>query len=390
MRVRQGLPIALPIAIPMIAGIAAAGVIASAPVAAPVSDVQARAVWLTGNGTALGDGTALLLGGTGIPQPGERYLDAADTLYLQPHGFTGDLVSLWTPENISSTSHAVGEQILYNAIMAQIADGGVDAEHPVVVFGYSQSASIAADVMTRLADAQVSDDLVRFVLIGSPDPAGIPTDLYHTDVYNYEYDPVAFGPTYFNPLADLNAVLGFVYEHTVYLSSTSEQIASAVQLPTSDPDALTSYYMITAESLPVLDPLRLIPVFGQPLYELLEPVTRILVNLGYGNIDHGWPPGDADVPAGSGLLPPNLDWGDVANALSNGVAQGVSNAIASLLDPGTYQITPFVDNPSLAGIVEMGYIADYLDSPTPTLQEALAGLANVVAAFSDTTEFPMP
>lgn len=376
--------------LPIVASIATASVIAGAPMASPVASAQANAVSLTGNGTALGDGTAFLMGGTGMPQPSNLYLDAADTLFLQPHGFTGDLVSLWTPENVSSTSQAVGQQILYNAIMQQIQGGGVDADHPVVVFGYSQSALISSDVMSRLADAEVPNDLVRFVLIGSPDPSGIPSDLYHTDIYNYEYDPVAFKPTYFNPLADLNSILGFVYGHTAYLSATPEQIASAIELPTSDADGLTSYYMIAAESLPLLNPLRLIPVFGQPLYELLEPVTRILVNLGYGNIDYGWPPGDADVPAESGLFPANLDWGHLATVLGNGVQQGINNAIASLLDPATYQITPFVENPSLAGIIETGYIAGYLDSPNPTLDEALAGLTNFLAAFTSTEEFPMP
>ena len=51
----------------------------------------------------LGDGTALLMGGTSIPQLSQLYLDAADTLYLRPRGFTGTLQSLFTPENVSPT-----------------------------------------------------------------------------------------------------------------------------------------------------------------------------------------------------------------------------------------------------------------------------------------------
>ncbi|OBK39806.1 hypothetical protein A5658_02865 [Mycobacterium sp. 1245111.1] len=42
----------------------------------------------------LGDGTALLMGGTSIPQPSQPYLDAADSLYLQPRGFTGTSVAV--------------------------------------------------------------------------------------------------------------------------------------------------------------------------------------------------------------------------------------------------------------------------------------------------------
>ncbi|MEB3032863.1 PE-PPE domain-containing protein [[Mycobacterium] nativiensis] len=376
--------------LPLVAGVAAAGLIAGHPMAAPVAGAQTWAVSLTGNGTALGDGTAFLMGGTGVPQPSDAYLDAADTLFLQPHGFTGDLVSLWTPENVSSTSRAVGEQILYNAILQKIGEGDVDADHPVVVLGYSQSASISSGVMTRLADADISNDLVRFVLIGSPNPTGIPDGLYHTDVYNFEYDMVAFKPTYFNPLAELNSMLGFLYAHSAYLTATPEQIASAIELPSSDPDALTTFHMLPSEILPVLAPLQLIPIFGLPLYELLEPVTRILVNLGYGSIDHGWPPGDVDVAAGSGLFPTDIDFGDLLTALGKGVVDGISNAIASLLDPDTYTIYELQDNPSLAGIVEYGYIAGYFDSPDPTLQEALAGIVNFFEAFTSTEEFPMP
>ncbi|ORV47183.1 PE-PPE domain-containing protein [Mycolicibacter engbaekii] len=329
------------------------------------------------------------MGGTGMPQPSDRYLDAVDTLYLQPHGFGGELVSLWTPENVSSTSQAVGGQILYNAVMGQINGGEVDADNPVVVFGYSQSASISVALMERLAEEGVSNDLVRFVLIGAPGTSGVPTDLYSTDVYNYEYDPVSFRPTYFNPLADLNSALGFIYGHSVLLSATPEQVASAIELPTSDPDSLASIYMITSDLLPVLAPLQLIPFIGQPLYELWEPVTRILVNLGYGNIEHGWPPGDVDAAAGSGLFP-NVDLGELVTALGNGVQQGISNAIATLLDPDNYQIIPLIEHPSLAGLIQEGYIVGAIDTPTPTLSEALTGLVEFFQGFTDTTEYPMP
>lgn len=374
------------VCLPLVAAVAAAGVVAGAPVAGG----QSRAIEFTGNGTSLGDGIALVMGGTGMPQPSERYLEAINTSYLQPHGFGGELLSLWTPENVSSTSQAVGGQILYNAIMGQIAGGGVDAEHPVVVFGYSQSALISSDLMARLADEGVSNDLVRFVLIGSPGTSEIPTDLYHTDVYNYEYDMVAFRPTYFNPLADLNSFMGFIYGHSVLLSVTPEQVASAVELPTSDPDSLNSYYMFPSELLPLLAPLKLIPVLGQPLYELLEPVTRILVNLGYGNIAHGWPPGDVDVTPAPGLFPANIDLGELATALGNGVQQGISNALASLLDPATYQVVPLMEDPSLAALIQEGYIVGVVDSPNPTLEEALTGLWAFLQGFTDTTEYPMP
>jgi hypothetical protein len=191
--------------------------------------VQTSAVRLTSGTDAdspLGDGTALLMGGTSIPQPGQRYLDAADALYLQPRGFGGTLQSLFTPENASPTSETRGEQILDATILQKINNGDVSAENPLVVFGYSQSASISSDVMRELAGQDVPSDYVHFVLIGNPDnPVGgaevarsslypqylqanvaTPNDLYPTDVYTHEYDGVADFPKYpIDLLSDLNA-----------------------------------------------------------------------------------------------------------------------------------------------------------------------------------------
>jgi hypothetical protein len=102
---------------------------------------RTSAVQLTGTSAdlPLGDGTALLMGGTSIPQPSQPYLDAADTLYLQPRGFTGTLQSLFTPENASPTSESRGEQILDSTILQDFDHGDLSAQNPVVVFGYSQS-----------------------------------------------------------------------------------------------------------------------------------------------------------------------------------------------------------------------------------------------------------
>jgi hypothetical protein len=354
----------------------------------------------------LGDGTALLMGGTSIPQPSQLYLDAADALYLQPRGFDGTLQSLFTPEDVSPTSEVRGEQILDSTILQKFDSADVSAQNPLVVFGYSQSASISSAVMRELAGQGVPSNDVHFVLIGDPDnPAGgsevvtsnlspqylmanvaTPNDLYPTDVYTHEYDGVADFPKYpINLLSDLNAALGFIYEHGTYLSLTSEQISDAIQLPTTAADTMVNYYIIPAESLPLLDPLRLIPVIGQPLYDLLEPDTRILVDLGYGSIDQGWAPGDADVVSASGLFPTDLNLGDISAALGNGLQQGVSDFVADLGNLDTYQVTPLVDNPSLSEVAEAGYLYGFLDTPHPTLPEAIQGITELIQAFTAMT-----
>ena len=282
----------------------------------------------------LGDGTALVFGGTGVPTPPSQYVDAADTLYLQQLGFTGTAESSYTPEGSSAldpntlpygTSLGQDQSIMVSDIESQIAGGGVSPENPVVVFGYSQSSEASSLLMQQLqADGVPSDD-VHFVLVGdlvNPNggfmntfdfPAGntsaftaldvpfepaAPSDLYPTDIYTLEYDGFADFPHYTtNLLSDLNALLGFFLTHSTYLDLTPDQIDNAILLPGSEAltgEGLTDYYMIPNDTLPILEPLLLIPGIGQPLYDLLEPDTQILVNLGYGSITEGWNQGPAE------------------------------------------------------------------------------------------------
>jgi hypothetical protein len=85
------------------ASVAIAGVslIAVTPVTPRTIDVQARAVRLISGDTAdspLGDGTALIVGPSVLSTPSQTYADFADTLYLEPRGFTGTTEILTTPE----------------------------------------------------------------------------------------------------------------------------------------------------------------------------------------------------------------------------------------------------------------------------------------------------
>ena len=76
--------------------------------------------------------------------------------------------------------------------------------------------------------------------------------------------------------------------------------------------------MIPTANLPLLAPVRLLPLIGIPLADLLQPDLRVLVNLGYGSITNGWSPGPADVPTPIGLLPTNIKAADVVTALAKG------------------------------------------------------------------------
>ena len=361
-----------------------AGLIAVPALVPPSPGAQVRAVRLTSGDTAdspLGDGTAFILGGSGLETPGQPYADIVDTEYLAPRDFTGTTQIVTTPEALYpflgpftetfDDSEAQGQQILDTAILNQIAGGNVDAANPVDVFGYSQSAVIGSLLMPELASQNVPSDDVHFVLVGdvsAPNggllerfdlPAGtqpsIPSmgitfsgatssDLYPTDVYTNEYDGFADFPQYpIDPLSDINAVLGIAFQHTTYLGLTPEQIQDAIQLPTTAADTLTNYYMIPDTTLPLLDPLQLIPFIGQPLVDLLNPDLSVLVNLGYGDVADnylgGWSQGDADVPTTLGFLPSLSVLEQVPQALINGLEQGVSAAFNDLIDPSNYVYT---------------------------------------------------
>ncbi len=347
------------------------------------------AVQLAAGDAPLGDGTALIMGGSGIPIPPQSYVDLAERQYLLPHGFTGTAQGLFTPEGLYpitgvkslplDQSVDQGKDILVSTIQNRVAAGGVDAAHPIVALGYSQSSTVASAAMQPLHDAGVPEDFVRFMLLANPSnpnggvlsrfdvpidgqsptvpslgitfSGGTPSDLYPTDIYTVEYDGFADFPRYpLNLLSDLNAIIGILYEHTAYLGFTPDQIANAIPLETAG-DGLTDYYMIPAQTVPLIAPLQLLPVIGQPLYDLLEPDMRILVNLGYGNIDHGWDDGPADVSTPFGVFPPDLDWDAVFTALGDGWQRGVDAFLADLADPATYQIRPIEEIPSLVPIL---------------------------------------
>jgi hypothetical protein len=244
--------------------------------------------------------------------------------------------------------------------MQQLADQGVPSDdvHFVLVGDTNNPSGGLFDRFDGLAGTDPSLSSIGFTLGGGPTP----DDLYPTDVYTNEYDVVADFPRYpIDFLSDLNAALGII-QHILYPALTSEQIASAVQLPTTAADTLTNFYMIPAETLPLLFPLQFLPVIGQPLYDLLEPDMRILVNLGYGNITDGWDPGPANVPTPFGLFPTDLNWGDVLTALGNGLQQGITDAIQQLQNPDNYDPSAILDNPLLSQFLGVVHAFGYTDA----------------------------
>jgi hypothetical protein len=361
---------------------------------------------LTTGPVALAADTALIMGASGVPTPSQSYVDAVENLYLVPNGYGAYTPQvLTTPEQFypvtgvnsetPDVSVAQGVTILNSAINQQIAAG-----NHVTVFGYSQSAVVASQEMAQLSASSnpPSPSQLSFVLVGdeaNPNggiitrfevpgaPLSLPSlgatfneaptagSIYPTAVYTQEYDGFADFPEYpIDVLSDLNAYVGVFTQHFGYADLTPQQISSAIPLSTTG-DTTTKYYMVPTANLPLLAPVRLIPLIGDPLADLVQPDLAVLVNLGYGSITNGWSPGPANVTTPFGLLPTNINVSDLVTALGNGAVQGVTGALNDLKSPQLFDTSGL--SLFLAGLHTVG------DTPSnnPTLLQLLAAFATI-------------
>jgi PE-PPE domain len=252
---------------------------------APISAVAHADVTLLSTDDPLeGSDTAIILGGTTEPTPSTAFADAVEDLYLQPLGFDDgatnstvcDMVGtepcnaplqvLTTPELIEQ---GPSTQIAADEIVAAVENefnanppGTFSAEHPLTIFGYSQSATAESMAMTQLEKAGIQPDDLHFVFIGDPSlPGGIwpnlepdmdalfgssltntiltdsgldgvlgsvtPDDLYPTTIYTLDGDGVADFQQDFTAGGFLDSILGLFVQHVEYLGLTPTEIADA-------------------------------------------------------------------------------------------------------------------------------------------------------------------
>jgi hypothetical protein len=305
--------------------------------------------------------TALIVPGTGTPDPGavNQYIPHAVAYYVVPNasecattcnpvpvpyiaqfwpfpfpGWGGLSGAKWN----DSVASGVGE---LNRLYGQYHNGTPTAPGgPVVIFGYSQGATVVGIVKSQLAAANgglVPSD-VQFVLIGDPQrPNGgvferlailgtvpildatfgnpTPTNTAPPGVINttdiaFQYDGVADFPTYpINALADLNAIAGFEYVHGEYLTPDGTPLSGALPYGYTEQtlhDAMadpanrqtygdTVYITIPAKALPIMTPfLGLGASTGtsalvNPVVALLQPATQTLIETGYDRTSYGTP-----------------------------------------------------------------------------------------------------
>lgn len=302
--------------------------------------------------------TALIMGGTGMKVLGAddqwgpgSYLDNVNETYL--HLDESMLKWVSTPEqfwpatgltDISfDTSVARGVQSLDDAVRT--------TSGTKVVVGYSQSAAIATLEKRHLdalraagaTDIPGTDDL-SFVLVANPNrPNGgilerfnglsipllgvsfdgaTPDDGYQTTDVARQYDAIADFPEYpLNVLADVNALLGYVYLHPNYGSGVVDlSDPTTYQAYTS---GNTTYYLVYTQHLPLLQPLRDIGVPAAAL-DLVEPALRVMIELGYDRT-----PEKMGVATPAKLFRP-IDPEKLAADLSAALHKGVHDALEDI------------------------------------------------------------
>jgi hypothetical protein len=141
-----------------------------------------------------GSDTAIILGGTTEPHPSTAFAHAAENLYLHSMGFDGGAMNstvcdmlvadpcaaplqvLTTPELIQqgpSSITAADDVVLAVQNEFTTNPGHFTAADPLVIFGYSQSATAESIAMAKLeADGNIPMDDLHFVFIGDPSLSG--------------------------------------------------------------------------------------------------------------------------------------------------------------------------------------------------------------------------
>jgi len=302
--------------------------------------------------------------------------------YIKPNPSFSSAIpqGLFTPEDTWPTfgnltydqSVARGVPLLNNKLNSLLSNPSNSA----LVFGYSESATIATNEITALmAAGSPYQGQLSFMLIGDPNnPVGgilerfpgfyipfadlafngatPPNSPYPTSIYTIQYDGIADAPQYpLNVLSDVNAVMGFFFVHFTYPDLTATQVGNAVLLPTSPGyTGHTQYFMLTTQNLPLLQPIRNIPYAGPPIADIFQPDLRVIVDQGYADYGPGGNYANIPTPAGLFVVPnpftmvPDLLLGAVQGPYGAAVEIGVEAGLASpSLFPTSYPWVPSLD-----------------------------------------------
>lgn len=329
--------------------------------------------------------TALILGGTTVPTPDAYYAETVKRHFIGPTHPDRDItyIPVTTPEEawpitglarllwlvtgpaaiwgpggpawpdepwwkLSGLFDLTFEQSIRHGVKDLEDEMAAHGNDDLLIYGYSQGAMIANREKRKLAEQYPTGTTapnIDFVLSGDPNlPNGglasrfpglhvpvldvsfdgpAPTDTrFHTVEINRQYDGIADFPLYpLNLIADLNAILGIFYVHPYDLD---------VSLP---PDPLTSkyfvddhgltdtdYYFFPTADLPLFGPLRSLGV-PEALIDVVEPIARWVVDLGYDRTIAPWEP----TPA---RFTPRPDSPTDTADLFEAIGESITNALA--------------------------------------------------------------
>jgi len=278
--------------------------------------------------------TALIMGGTGqpmvIPHDTSEFIssvvDEVTNRFVIPSGLcTGgsagcNPIAVFTPEELApllgdlhfGQSVAVGRQLLDDCIRGAACAATVPpftvttahflADTSYVVLGESQSAVISSDEKSHLIARPVPGKTISFILLsnekrpnggvlarfvgaylsildiefnGAAPTNSSPSAPLTTVDIAYQYDGWADFPLNpLNLLADFNALMGMIFLHPAM-----HRFVGVRELQGQYQD--TSYYLQPADLLPMLIPVRQIPVVGPAVAVALDAPLRVLVEAGY-------------------------------------------------------------------------------------------------------------
>ena len=377
----------------------------------------------------------LIDGPSGVPIPSQNYIDTVMELYVEPNSPGGTLAPqvLFTPEGLYpitgvkslplSTSVDQGLKIVSDTL-AKLPAGTT-----TTLFGYSQSAIIGSllqagyvppnseYVPPKFTEPTIPEGLresISFIFVGNEmNPnggflsrfpglslaslgiefyGGTPEDAYPTTNYALEYDGFADFPRYpLNLLSVLNAGLGIVFVHTKYADpdyitpATVTPISlggTAIELPTTSPTQ--RYLFMPTENLPLLEPLRLLPLIGTPIADLIQPVLKVIVDLGYGDPAHGFTYAvqpDANVVVPFGLFP-DVSPLEVLSRLVSGIGEGVSDFVAAFGPQGS-----LAREISAIALAVQSFSLPPLSFSLPTPDEFINDLQDGITAIADRVSF---
>jgi PE-PPE domain len=189
-----------------------------------------------------------------------------------------------------------------------------------------------------------------------------------------------------NLLAVANAIAGMQYVHLGYGDLTMEQVQSAVLLGQS---GQTDFYMIPTQVLPILQSLYDSSESGKEVADLLQPDLQVIINMGYGNLEHGLvaDPGGVDGAVGVGFFD-KVDPLAVEAALQLGQVQGIVDAtddylssqgdaplpdsVTTLLDETSgYDFTSWLDGQFISGLTQLSTLPGMADLNPDVLFDGL-------------------